>query len=378
MYIPYSIISKNKEPLSPFSRSLHDMINIVKEITFITLRLAQEGDRLQVSAFVEGKLYSAYICTEAKPTSRNLEDSDWLAIVESSLAKSSPSIDIKTELSQDRSTMSVKVLESAVGQSVKLLLVKFDMCECLSPGQTIRHLFQNLQTEIDKRESRAGVDCQRSKGMLERISSLEGELRDTREAKESMLTDLMQKMCILLNSKKREIEALKSQLKSCDPIGVLVLSAVDEEDEKPVSKRAKRVLHNIPESKEYIGVNRRAAKVSSCELQQQSQVMTQMLAPLGEEIDGRDIASFLHRSSSCTGHRNEDEDEDKAMVVGANVNKIYTSVETGKRKKASRKKFNCYPSDSDEEEAESTLVMSQNMQTKLSADDSFDILQFTA
>jgi hypothetical protein len=341
------------------------MINIVKDNIFVINRPAG-GDRILVSAIIEEKIYSAEIDVSMKPPSRPQNDTDWLSMVENALSNSCTAFELKTEISANGSNLSIKVLEAAVGKSVKLLLVKFDMTEeQLNKSVKLRDLFRSVQGEVAQRGQRAETEVFENKVLADKVDSLERELQEMRESKETLINDLMQKMCVLLNSKKREIDSLRQQVKLYESSGLRPSVNTDAEDEK--CKRAKR-SRTTPVSKEAAGITRRQlsdVSVTSNDAavkSQQSQAMTQMLAPVGEEIGGDEISSFLQQSRTECGK----------VKSASSVEKVDDATKSVIVKKSkSKKRLNIYPSSSDDDETESP-------RNSVDMDKSFDILDFTA
>jgi len=223
------------------------MLNIIDDVILKFTRCIE--DELIGKIISRKKIFRGKVTIENRPSSRSNEVNwaDHLFNVlssDSNLFGKGKSFDIKFEFYD--TSVNVAIFEYVLESTKKLLLVKFDFHEEMDLlNDCIYNDYLDLYNESIIQKS----DYKKLSVSYENLKAENIELKDKISelliSRENLQADLLQKMCILLNSKKREIISLKdcvNELK--DDAAIRSIESAGESTIKTKIKRGRKNIAN--------------------------------------------------------------------------------------------------------------------------------------
>ena len=200
------------------------MIRVVKGTTFCVIH--QLGESLKITAIKGNKVYSHVVLKAAMPRQYKSEDSEWINRLSEAFEKESAPPEISSSSSSSKvyeyeftitesiGSLKVNIKSRLSGSSAKVQLIEMVMEEDKDWSKPIIQSFLDISTEMTKVcvENRDLKEERRI--MLEKSAQNEDKLASAQKELDDCKDDLVRKMVVVLNQKKREIQKLRASVAS--------------------------------------------------------------------------------------------------------------------------------------------------------------------
>jgi hypothetical protein len=311
------------------------MIRVVKDTTFCVIHSL--GESLKITAIKGNKVYSHVVLKAAMPTQYKSKDSEWIKRLSEAFEKESAPPEISSSssslkvyeyeftITESIGSLKVNIKSRVSGSSAKVQLIEMVMEEDKDWSKPIIQSFLDISTEMTKVcvENR---DLKEERSiMLEKSAQNEDKLTSAQKELDDCKDDLVRKMVVVLNQKKREIQKLKASVASFNSEkGQSIQSDTSNGGAKKSQKKER--------------------EKSPPQMSQMSQIFSQTFSQT-ETVDGKDLLGFLGKEPAPQ--------QISETRVGKNKNKNKEGPEANTEAQVKRGKYrSAIPSSSSSSESD--------------------------
>ena len=206
--------------------------------------LVTDGERIWDSTVVQG---------EMPPARRSQKWVDYLSLLLSVLrSENMVGIDYSHDFEVEGTHLTLSIIEHVGGANLKSLLIRKIMQQCVDSKGAMNKLLGFVAGAMKKKEDDIKLLHDTESKLTLSMGHLTRDLNNLIDDKERIETDMLRKMCLLLNSKSSEILYLRSKI-----------SKEDSNNESDVCSSAKMIVAKPVTLSESSKVNKRAKSSSS-------------------------------------------------------------------------------------------------------------------
>ena len=302
------------------------MLFVFQHITFWVSEL---GDKSGLNIIcIDGSLvYEGNITQANRPISRDMNESTsfWLKSILEALSniavKAKEAITTELQLkSHDDSHLQWNLFKLIKDSTSKSLLVNFKCIEVQEKrGGILNATFSSIAEHLHAKSLHLQAALESNSKLESQNQLLIADIKSYLISKDRIQTDMLQKACMLINVKKREIRELRRKLDSTEKTSVSAeILPVEAIKSSSVSSTAKVAVakQNIKRVK----IKKESGSSTKLSLQpnQAMSYMSQVLAPHGVELDDSDLDDDHFTSSSSRGKQSYKDESEKAFDSSIN------------------------------------------------------------